>query len=319
MRQDEADEIVRRLRELPIRAEQHVRALTGLDDGETPQPGLVVDRCGWIDAATGGMARLTDGLALPDGLARRIAARAAGVQAGLAMAFLASRVLGQYDPFGGPAQRPGRLLLVAPNVLAVQRSLDVPAEDFRMWVCLHESTHRLQFSAVPWLRDYFADQVSALVRFAEDAEGLAAMARRLPGVLRDARHDGVRDPIDLFERMQAPEQRTVLNRLIALGTLLEGHADHVMDAVGPSVVPNVALIRRRFTARRHGGGMLERVLRTLVGIDAKTRQYEQGAAFTRHVVGAAGMAGFNRVWHSPETLPTRTEITEPDVWLQRVG
>jgi coenzyme F420 biosynthesis associated uncharacterized protein len=120
--------------------------------------------------------------------------------------------------------------------------------------------------------------------------------------------------------LQDPEQRVVLDRLLALATLLEGHADHVMDAVGPSVVPSVRLIRQRFTARRQGsGGIGERVLRAVLGIDAKLRQYAEGAAFTQHVVGVVGMDRFNTVWTSPETLPTRAEIVDPAAWLYRVA
>jgi coenzyme F420 biosynthesis associated uncharacterized protein len=121
-----------------------------------------------------------------------------------------------------------------------------------------------------------------------------------------------------MELLQSAEQREVFDRLIALSTLLEGHADYVMDAVGPAVVPTVDVIRDRFTERRRGGGLMDRVLRTLLGVDAKVKQYAAGAAFTRHVVGEAGMAGFNEVWTSPETLPRRAEITDPDAWLRRV-
>ena len=90
-------------------------------------------------------------------------------------------------------------------------------------------------------------------------------------------------------------------------------------SVGPSVVPHVATIRERFTTRRRGGGVLDRVLRALLGVDAKIRQYATGAAFTRHVVGEVGMAGFNTVWTSPETLPLRAELTDPAAWLRRVA
>jgi coenzyme F420 biosynthesis associated uncharacterized protein len=110
----------------------------------------------------------------------------------------------------------------------------------------------------------------------------------------------------------------VFDRLIALSTLLEGHADHVMDAVGPTVVPSVATIRARFTARRRGGGMLDRILRTLLGVDAKVKQYAAGAAFTRYVVDEVGMTGFNRVWESPETIPLRAEIADPAAWVRRI-
>jgi coenzyme F420 biosynthesis associated uncharacterized protein len=126
-------------------------------------------------------------------------------------------------------------------------------------------------------------------------------------------------PMGLIELIQTPQQKLVLDRLIALSTLLEGHADHVMDAVGPSVVPSVATIRSRFTARRKGGGLLDRVLRTLLGVEAKVRQYAEGAAFTEYVVDRVGMDGFNAIWTSAETLPTRAEIAEPITWLRRVA
>ncbi|MGH3870546.1 MAG: zinc-dependent metalloprotease [Pseudonocardiaceae bacterium] len=315
---EEAVTAVRQMRALSITAEQHVRELTGLDDGRPPRPADVVDRPGWVLAAVEGLSRLLTDYRIPDGRARRLLATTAGVQTGVALAFLGSRVLGQYDPFGGPSQDPGRLLLVAPNVITIGSTLDVPAAEFQMWVCLHEATHRLQFNAVPWLRDYFAGQVQLFVAAAEDAETVAKMVGRLPAALRGARRGEASDALGILSLLQSPEQRAVLDRLLALATLLEGHADHVMDAVGPAVVPSVRLIRQRFTARRQGGSLAERVLRAVLGIDAKLRQYAEGAAFTQHVVNAVGMAGFNTVWTSPETLPTRAEIIDPAAWLYRM-
>jgi coenzyme F420 biosynthesis associated uncharacterized protein len=316
---EEAAAAVRQLRALSVTAERHVRELTGLDDGRPPRPADVVDRPGWVDAAAEGLSRLLADYRVPEGRARRMLATTAGMQVGVALAFLASRVLGQYDPFGGPSEDPGRLLLVAPNVITVGRTLDVPANEFQLWVCLHEATHRLQFNAVLWLREYFAGQVRSFVAATEDPDTLARMVGRLPAALRGARRSETPDALGVLTLLQDPEQRLVLDRLLALATLLEGHADHVMDAVGPSVVPSVRLIRQRFTARRQGGGLAERVLRAMLGVDAKLRQYAEGAAFTRHVVGVVGMDGFNTVWTSPETLPTRSEITDPAAWLYRVA
>jgi coenzyme F420 biosynthesis associated uncharacterized protein len=315
---EEAARAVRRLRDQAITAEAHVRELTGLDDGRPPQPAVVVDRPGWVEAATDGLRLLLADHRAPAGIGRRLLSGTAGVQVGVALAFLGSRVLGQYDPFGGSSSSPGHLLLVAPNVVSVQRALDVPEEDFRLWVCLHEATHRLQFNAVPWLREHFAGQVRSFVSATGDPETMAGMVGRLPSALRGARSGDNRDALALLSLLQSPEQRAVLDRLLALATLLEGHADHVMDAVGPAVVPSVRLIRQRFTARRQGGGLVERILRALLGVDAKLRQYAEGAAFTRHVVGEVGMTGFNKVWSSPETLPTRAEIIDPTAWLSRV-
>ncbi|MGH3777516.1 MAG: zinc-dependent metalloprotease [Pseudonocardiaceae bacterium] len=315
---EEAGAAVRQMRALSVTAERHVRDLTGLDDGRPPRPADVVDRPGWVLAATEGLSRLLTDYRMPEGRARRLLATTAGVQTGVALAFLGSRVLGQYDPFGGPSEDPGRLLLVAPNVLTIGSTLDVPATEFQMWVCLHEATHRLQFNAVPWLREHFSNQVQAFVAAAEDPETVAKMAGRLPAALRGARRGEASDALGVLALLQGPEQRAVLERLLALATLLEGHADHVMDAVGPSVVPSVRLIRQRFTARRQGGGLAERLLRAVLGIDAKLRQYAEGAAFTQHVVDAVGMDGFNAVWTSPETLPTRAEIIDPAAWLYRM-
>lgn len=329
---DEAVTAVRRLRVLAVTAERHVRELTGLGADLPIRPGDVVDRAGWVQAATDGLAVLTSGALSPTAMApSRIASSAAGVQAGLALGYLGSRVLGQYDPFGGGAggtgdtggqPGPGRLLLVAPNVVAVQHALDVPAEDFRMWVCLHEATHRLQFTGVPWLREHFAGLVATFLSTMDTTA--SSLFERLPDALRAARRDAARpgglrpDAVGLIAYLQAPEQRDAMNKLLALATLLEGHADHVMDAVGPQVVPSVATIRTRFTARRRGGGVLDRLLRALLGVDAKVRQYAKGSAFTRHVIDAAGMDGFNAVWNSPQALPTRREIDEPAEWLRRV-
>ena len=312
----EATELVGRLRTDAAVAEGHVREVTGLGAGLPLLPADVVDRPAWAAAAVDGMRSLTDGARLPatPRLARAVTARTAGLQIGGVLAYLGGRVLGQYDPFGGPADE-GRLLLVAPNIHAAQQALDVPSTDFGLWVCLHEATHRLQFTAVPWLRDYFAGEVGRLLSMS--TAGGSGLAERLPEAVRALR-DSRGDALAIVELLQGPEQRLVLDRLLALTTLLEGHADHVMDAAGPEVVPGVATIRRRFTARRRGGGIVDRVLRALLGVEAKVKQYAVGAAFTRHVVLAAGMDGFNTVWTGPETLPLRAELDDPGAWLRRV-
>lgn len=327
---DEADRAVASLRELSVAAEAHVRELTGLGADLPEREGEVVDRPSWVRGAARGLGELTDtALSTADGdpaggsdLLGGLSARGAGAQAGVVLAYLGSKVLGQYDPFAPSDSdgRPGRLSLVAPNVVAAQRALDVPARDFHMWVCLHESTHRLQFGAVPWLREYFATSLGTLLSAMDAAAG--DVLGRLPAALRASRagRDGESSPgvVGLIEVLQTSEQRAAFDRVIALSTLLEGHADHVMDAVGPRVVPGVETIRQRFTERRKGGGVLDRLLRSLLGMDAKMQQYAQGAAFTRHVVGAVGMEGFNAVWAAPENLPSRPELAAPAKWLRRV-
>ena len=326
---------VERLRDGARSGEQHVRRLTGLGAGLPVPEAAVVDRPAWIASAVDGIAALTSEVPLPTsgripGVVGRAAsgftASVAGVQMGTLFAFLAARVLGQYDPFGGPAtggtrgdgtgEGDGRLLLVAPNVTAVRTALDVDAEDFALWVCLHEATHRLQFTAVPWLREYFRSEVG---RFAGGLSAASSsLADRLPEIARSLRTAAGGGAGSLLEMIQGPEQRAVLDRLLALTTLLEGHAEHVMVEVGPDVVPTVATIRSRFTARRRGGSLLDRLLRLLLGVEAKVRQYEQGRVFVDETVARVGMDGFNAVWTSPDTLPRRAEITDPAAWVARV-
>ncbi|MCY7342759.1 MAG: zinc-dependent metalloprotease [Pseudonocardia sp.] len=313
----EAVALVARLRTDAAIAEGHVRDVTGLGHRLPLLPADVVDRPAWVAAAVSGMATLTADARMPDSsrVGRAVTAGTAGVQLGGVVAYLGSRVLGQYDPFGGP-DGAGRLLLVAPNVHAAQQALEVSSTDFGLWVCLHEATHRLQFTAVPWLREHFAGEVSRLLSIADDGRA-GRVVERLPELVRTLRESGG-DSLAIVELLQGPEHREVLDRLLALTTLLEGHADHVMDAVGPDIVPSVATIRSRFTARRRGGGLIDRILRALLGVEAKVRQYAVGSAFTRHVVLAAGMDGFNRVWESPQTLPTRAELSSPGDWLRRI-
>jgi coenzyme F420 biosynthesis associated uncharacterized protein len=293
-----------------------------------------------------------------------VGGKVTGVEVGLLLSLLASRVLGQYETFApadrelpagaavpGPgAPRRGRLLLVAPNIVHVERELDVDPHDFRLWVCLHEETHRTQFSAVPWLRDHIEGEIHAFLAetdvdpaalFERLREAVQSATGRPPGAFGaeegSAAENGAsgEDPGDgdgagregregregrsIVELVQTPRQREVLGRLTAVMSLLEGHADFVMDGVGPAVVPSVAEIREKFQQRRSAGaGRLDLVLRRLLGLDAKLRQYRDGERFVRAVVEQTGIDGFNRVWTSPNTLPTKREIARPAEWVARV-
>ena len=311
---EQAGDAVADLRRFAAAAEVRVRETTGLGQGLPIADAEVVDRRGWIEATADGMATLTAPLTdrLPP---LRTGRTVAGSQIGVLLGYLSGRVLGQYDPVGSGT---GRLLLVAPNVIKVERELGADSADFRLWVCLHEGTHRLQFTAVPWLTGYFRSLVDDYGAVAPtDASELL---RRVVAAVRG--RGGDQPPGDSeswLQRIQTPEQRRVFDSLMALMTLLEGHADHVMDAVGPAVVPSVRTIRSAFSERRRKGrGPLDRLVRTLLGMDAKLAQYVRGAAFVRGVVGRVGMDGFNAVWSSPQTLPTLAEVADPAAWVRRV-
>ncbi|MGW5227343.1 zinc-dependent metalloprotease [Nocardia niigatensis] len=311
-----AEHAVAELAAASVRAEGPVREVSGLDDGSMVPDALIVDRPGWIRAAADSMGQLT-GSGVEPGEKSKFVGKPAGVQAGAMLAFLSTAILGQYDPFTGPD---GTLLLVAPNIMAVERALNVPPSDFRLWVCLHEVTHRVQFSSAPWIADYMRHNVEVLGGAGD--EPLADMLARLANAVKERRR-GIEDPaggvIGLLRATQAAPQREALDRLLMLGTLLEGHADHVMDAVGPAVVPSVARIRAAFDQRRkRPTNPIQRLLRALLGMDAKVAQYVRGKAFVDEVVDTVGMARFNTVWTDSETLPRTDEIGEPQRWVARV-
>jgi len=331
----EAREVVAALRENAVRAHEHVRDYTGLHAPTEGASVAVIDRPGWIEANASGfrtvLEPLVDKLSSsrpPSPMANAVGARVTGMQTGSLLAFLATKVLGQYElfpPYGtDPGERPGRLLLVAPNIVSAEREMGVDVHDFRLWVCLHEETHRVQFGAVPWLRDHVMGEIRAFVEATDvDPSAVAARLRSAAAAAYGAIKDGF-DPDaspqggSLVEAVQTPAQREILDRITALMSLLEGHADYVMDGVGPSVVPSVADIRERFQRRRRDAGRLELVIRRLLGVDAKLRQYRDGERFVRGVVERSGMAGFNRVWHGAHNLPDKHEIAHPDAWVERV-
>lgn len=306
-------------------AEAHVRSFTGMSAPSASAPVVVVDRPGWVRANASAFDDVLAPLARViaskrkdgDGRGKAMSAKLAGVEAGALLAFMSSRVLGQFDPFytGGGAS--GRMLLVAPNIVHVEQELEVDPADFRTWVCVHEETHRVQFTAVPWLRGYLRTQIHAFV--AETEVDPAALADRLrealAAVVGSVRGKG---EFSLIELVQTPQQREILDRMVGFMSLLEGHAEYVMDGVGPEVIPTVEEIRKKFTKRRAGAGPIDQAIRRLLGLEMKMKQYRDGAVFVRAVVDAIGQDSFNSVWTSPEALPTRDEITDPQAWIARV-
>lgn len=311
---DEASAAVAELREGAARSTPLVREFTGLHAEAGTAPVLVVDRTGWLRANADGFARILSPVVQklaekkpPSGLTAAVGSRVTGAEVGLMLGFLSGKVLGQFDPFHPPY---GRLLLVAPNVVHVERELGADPSDFRLWVCLHEETHRVQFTANPWLADHLLAQMHGLAGTLEPSALLDGLRRGA-----DAIRNGNASVLDL---VSSPEQKEILDRVTGVMSLLEGHADVVMDGVGPSVIPSVGEIRAKFNQRRKGVGGLDRILRRLLGLDAKMAQYRDGAVFVRHVVDKVGMEEFNAVWTGPETLPSKAEIADPDAWVARV-
>lgn len=331
----EIQALVEELRTAGERAVDPVASTARLHTPPGTPPALVVDRPGWIRANAasmgamldpvleGVMARKREGeraraeaagreLAAPSAAVSRLGSTLTGTEVAGILSWVSTKVLGQYDlaPQGEP-----RLMFVAPNILAAERDLDVVPADFRLWVAMHEETHRVQFTAVPWLRAHLIDRARSVgAEMMPEPDGMAQrlgeVAAALPGVLRGE--------TDITQVLATPEQRERLAEVTAVMSLLEGHADVVMDEVGPQVIPTVAHIRRTFERRRKGSGNVDVMLRRLLGMEAKMRQYRDGATFVRGVVDAVGVDGFNQVWTSPQTLPLPTEIADPAAWVARV-
>ena len=275
---------------------------------------LVIDRTTWITGNAQTSSRL---LALvsgddrrPRALARRVGGRAFGVQVGAAMAVLATRVLGQFDPFAEQE----RLLLVAPNILQAERDLHLVGRDFRLWVVLHEQTHRVQFANAPWLRGYLLDLLrEALLAESTAGADLGELIKRSAQRVSDEESSA-----GLIGALIAPEARDSLDRIIAVMSLVEGHADVMMDRAGPDVIPTLATIRARFEKRRDRRG-LQALVGRLLGLDVKLAQYRDGAAFCNAVISAVGVPALNRAFTGREYLPTLAEMHDPLRWLARTG
>jgi coenzyme F420 biosynthesis associated uncharacterized protein len=319
----QADDVVGELYQATSHAAGHVASLTHLTEPTVSAATRVIDRAGWIDANANGMRAvmtpLVDRLAAANQVGRvaeGIGSRVTGAQVGLVLGFLSGKVLGQFEFFDRPT---GQLLLVAPNLVSVERQLGVDPHDFRLWVCLHEVTHRVQFTSVPWLRQHMLDEIKALTD-AVETDPTALRKRMTEGIqelVKVVRGQG--DGTGLMSVVASPEQRAILERVTAFMSLVEGHAEYVMNAVSPDVIPSQPEIEKRFAQRRRrGGNPLDRLLRKLLGMEAKTRQYVDGSAFVREVVGRIGIDDFNAIWTSRDTLPTKAEIADPAQWIARV-
>ncbi|KQX74628.1 MULTISPECIES: zinc-dependent metalloprotease [Aeromicrobium] len=322
----EAAEAVAELREGAARSEGPVREFSDLHARSATAPVLVIDRPRWVEANLSTFellmnpveARLAAAGKGSSRLGGSISRKVSGAEVGALMSFMSSKVLGQFDPFWtGPDGEGGRLLLVAPNVVEVERKLGVDPHDFRLWVCLHEETHRVQFTAVDWMRGHMTSLIDEFIEATDlDSSAVASMmSDGLGEVVRIVKGDS---DASLSEVFQNDRQREIVDRLTGIMSLLEGHADVVMDGVGPEVIPSVAEIRRKFTERRAGASPLDRMLRRLLGVDAKMRQYRDGATFVRHVIDTVGLDGFNQVWAGPDQLPGKAEILDPAAWITRV-
>jgi coenzyme F420 biosynthesis associated uncharacterized protein len=333
---DGRDRFTGDLAEIARDAAVRVAAYTGLEPSRPLPPPEAVGRREWVSANVATMrqmldpvlARAGEGLGVLRPAVSLTASVIATTEVGMVLGFLAGRVLGQYelvmlDP--AIADHPPRLLFVLPNLSSAVRSLDAPEDEFLTWVTLHEVTHAVQFGGVDWLQGYLAGLVAELLQSAElrldsgKSRGSRLLATRLPSRtelrrgLRAAR-DG--DVIGIFA---SPGERATLDRVQAVMALIEGHAEHVMDAVAPELLPSLPRLRSALDRRRKSSRGFARVAGKLLGFDLKMRQYEQGKFFVDAIAAAAGHEALVKVFSSPEALPTLAEITDPGAWVTRMG
>jgi coenzyme F420 biosynthesis associated uncharacterized protein len=252
------------------------------------------------------------------GIQRTIVRTATGAEVGLAVGYLSQRVIGQYDlALIGPARAP-RLLFVGPNLSAARARLGVDRDLFLRWIALHETTHAVHFASVPWLREHIGGIAEELFEKAavevKPTEILGKLARLNPRELLRTVKSG-----ELATLLLPADQRVLVDRLTAVMTLVEGYAEHVMDAVGDQLDPGYSDLRRALEQDRDRRGLLDSIVSKILGLEMKLAQYRRGKAFADEIVRSHGIRTLNRAWTGPDALPTADELERPEQWVERVG
>jgi len=318
--------------ELTANFAARVSTYSGLSAPEALPPLEVVDRPSWIAANLKNMRPVLEPLAkrgltvtatkgMETPVARGMRAASGlllGAQVGALAGVLSQRVLGQYDiELLNPAPNP-RLLLVAPNLAQTARNLHVDREQLTSWVAIHEVTHAVQFSGASWLQGHLA----ALMRDLLERMQVSVSAGDVLGGLRTG------DMRPLVSRLRRGEvmritlgeaRWSIVQRIQSVMSLIEGHAEHVMDVVGAELLPSLPRLREAMTKRRQGRGMPWRVLERLMGLELKMRQYEVGRKFCDAVVEARGPEMLAHAFSAPAALPSGPELEQPRLWLTRVA
>jgi coenzyme F420 biosynthesis associated uncharacterized protein len=311
--------------ELTAEAERLVEVETGLTSLAGPARARVTDRAGWVRANIASFQRLLRPVTerLDTALTRTplapVARAATGTQVGLLLGWMSTRVLGQYDQLIIEEERPEDqdiVYYVGSNILALEKRFAFPPREFRLWLALHEVTHRMQFTGIPWLRGHFLSLVdSTLAGVDPDPKRFLEALRRAVDQFRSGRN-----PLDdggLLTLLAGPDQYAAIQQIGGMMSLLEGHGDVTMDRAGADRIPSAERFSRVLRQRRQLRGPLKMVA-TLTGLEAKLRQYEDGEKFIARVEAAGGRELMANAFRGPEWLPTLEEIRDPDAWIARV-
>ena len=312
--------------ELTTEAEELVGAATGLRSLAGPARARVTDRAGWVRANIKSFSRLlrpiTDKLDERMGSSKLtpFARRATGAEVGALLGWMSTRVLGQYDLLVIEDEEPDEqdvVYYVGPNILALEKRFAFPPREFRLWLALHEVTHRAQFTGVPWMRGHFLGLVEqSLGSVDPDPKRFVEAIRRVAEGVREGRN-----PLDdggIVALLATPEQSEVLQQVGGLMSLLEGHGDVTMDRAGAGRIPSAERFSRVLRQRRRNVSPGARLVQRLIGLEAKMNQYEQGEKFIAAVEAEGGPALLNRAFEAPANLPSLAEIRAPREWIDRV-
>ena len=313
--------------ELTALAEGLVADETGLVSLAGPARARVTDRAGWIQANVASFQRLLRPIV--DKLSSRLEANAlspvaqklAGAEVGMVLGWMSTRVLGQYDLLIIEEESPldqDLVYYVGPNVLALEKQFAFPPREFRLWLALHEVTHRAQFTGIAWMRPHFLSLVSETLDSVDpDPKRMLEVAGRLTDSLRRGENPLAEGGI--MALLASAEQRQVLDQVSGLMSLLEGHGDITMDRAGQGLVPNAERFSRVLRQRRDSSQGVARLVQQLIGLEAKMNQYAQGEAFIEAVERVGGPQLLSEAWESPDRLPSLDEIRHPETWINRVA
>lgn len=313
--------------ELTAEAEELVADNTGLRSLSGAARARVTDRAGWIDANLAGFQRLLGpiterfGDRLGSGPLAPVTSRVAGAEIGALLGWMSGRVLGQYDLLVVEDVDPelqDLVYYVGPNVLALEKKFAFPPREFRLWLSLHEVTHRAQFTGIPWMREHYLGLLDRVLGAVDpDPKRFLAALGRMVDEIRAGRN-----PLDeggVATLFASDEQRAALEQVGGLMSLLEGHGDVTMDRAGAHLIPSAERFSRVLRQRRQQSRGLVKLIQSLVGLEAKLAQYEQGEDFIEAVEAVGGPEVLDRAWEGPEWLPSMAEIRAPDQWMDRVG
>jgi coenzyme F420 biosynthesis associated uncharacterized protein len=315
------------LARLAHESEARVTAYTGLQPAQPlPEP-EGIGRREWVASNIGSMRALLDPVLdrANDRLGPLKPAMQLGMgfllstEVGVVVGYLAQRVLGQYELVlldEAVEDRPPRLLFVLPNLGQALQTFGADEEEFMTWVALHEVTHAVQFAGVPWLHRHVAGLVRELLKSAE-------LRIDTPRKLKLPSGDEVKRVLtalrqgDLISIVTSHAERQTFDQVQAVMAVIEGHAEHVMDAVAPDLLPSLPKLREALDRRRRSQSGLSRLVGRLLGLDLKLRQYEQGKYFCDTVVRERGVTALHHVFSGPEALPTLQELRDPHAWMAR--